>query len=151
MYRCHVHLYWAGPAGAELEAFQEEAPLEGMTHEFSQSEEPVCRLAARADVIFADVRGKNPEEFLKPLLESKKPDGDLIVLAEQEQAPGLPLGGLSDVWFLPMGQEEARFRFARWQQGHKQRMDLWETQQFLDATIDSVPNLVWYKTWDGIS
>lgn len=150
MYRCHVHLYWAGPAGAELEAFQEEAPLEGMTHEFSQSEEPVCRLAARADVIFADVRGKNPEEFLKPLLESKKPDGDLIVLAEQEQAPGLPLGGLSDVWFLPMGQEEARFRFARWQQGHKQRMDLWETQQFLDATIDSVPNLVWYKTWDGI-
>ena len=150
MYRCHVHLYWAGPAGAELEAFQEEAPLEGMTHEFSQSEEPVCRLAARADVIFADVRGKNPEEFLKPLLESKKPDGDLIVLAEQEQAPGLPLGGLSDVWFLPMGQEEARFRFARWQQGHKQRMDLWETQQFLDATIDSVPTLVWYKTWDGI-
>ena len=150
MYRCHVHLYWAGPAGAELEAFQEEAPLEGMTHEFSQSEEPVCRLAARADVIFADVREKNPEEFLKPLLESKKPDGDLIVLADQEQAPGLPLGGLSDVWFLPMGQEEARFRFARWQQGHKQRMDLWETQQFLDATIDSVPNLVWYKTWDGI-
>ncbi len=150
MYRCHVHLYWAGPAGAELEAFQGEAPLEGMTHEFSQSEEPVCRLAARADVIFADVRGKNPEEFLKPLLESKKPDGDLIVLADQEQAPGLPLGGLSDVWFLPMGQEEARFRFARWQQGHKQRMDLWETQQFLDATIDSVPNLVWYKTWDGI-
>ncbi len=150
MYRCHVHLYWAGPAGAELEAFQGEVPLEGMTHEFSQSEEPVCRLAARADVIFADVRGKNPEEFLKPLLESKKPDGDLIVLADQEQAPGLPLGGLSDVWFLPMGQEEARFRFARWQQGHKQRMDLWETQQFLDATIDSVPNLVWYKTWDGI-
>ncbi len=150
MYRCHVHLYWAGPAGAELEAFQGEAPLEGMTHEFSQSEEPVCRLAARADVIFADVRGKNPEEFLKPLLESKKPDGDLIVLADQEQAPGLPLGGLSDVWFLPMGQEEARFRFARWQQGHKQRMDLWETRQFLDATIDSVPNLVWYKTWDGI-
>jgi len=150
MYRCHVHLYWAGPAGAELEAFQGEAPLEGMTHEFSQSEEPVCRLAARADVIFADVRGKNPEEFLKPLLESKKPDGDLIVLADQEQAPGLPLGGLSDVWFLPMGQEEARFRFARWQQGHKQRMDLWETRQFLNATIDSVPNLVWYKTWDGI-
>ncbi len=150
MYRCHVHLYWAGPAGAELEVFQGEAPLEGMTHEFSQSEEPVRRLAERADVIFADVRGKDPGGILEALLAYKKPDGDLIVLAEREQAAGLPFAGLADVWTAPMGQEEARFRFSRWQQGHKQKMDFWETRQFLNTTIDSVPNLIWYKTWDGI-
>ena len=36
------------------------------------------------------------------------------------------------------------------QEKQKLRLDLWETSQYLEATINSTPSLVWYKDKDGI-
>lgn len=55
-----------------------------------------------------------------------------------------------DVGTLLGDQEELKFRLARWLQVRKQADDLFEAQQFLDATINSIPCLVWYKTADGV-
>ena len=49
-----------------------------------------------------------------------------------------------------MTEEETGFRFLRWQQSYKQSKDFWETSQYLEATINNVPNLIWYKDKQGI-
>ncbi len=152
MYHRHVHLYWVGPPGIELDLVRQEAPLPPFTYEFSHSLGPDPSLARRADVIFCDLRGASPARAVEALLGQKKPGGELVVLADKGQAAALAglLPDIEDIWGLPMEEAEVRFRFARWQQRHKERADHWETRQFLDATINSVPNLVWYKTKDGI-
>ena len=49
-----------------------------------------------------------------------------------------------------MSGEELRFRFSRWQRDCRERKDAWQTSQYLEATINSIPSLVWYKDKDGI-
>lgn len=51
---------------------------------------------------------------------------------------------------MPMSEDEMRFRFRRWQIACKAAKDAWQTDHFLDATINGSPNLIWYKTKDGI-
>ena len=151
MYHCHLHFYWMGPPGTELEALRGAEPLAGMSHSFSVSPEPDAALARGADVVFADLRGRDPRGTAGALLGMMKEGGELVLLAEREPAEGLfGLPGVSDIWVLPMGPAQVRFRFAKWQEGHKEKVGHWETRQFLEATINSVPNLIWYKTKDGI-
>ena len=151
MYHCHLHFYWMGPPGTELEALRGAEPLAGMSHSFSASPEPDAALARGADVVFADLRGRDPRGTAGALLGMMKEGGELVLLAEREPAEGLfGLPGVSDIWVLPMGPAQVRFRFAKWQEGHKEKVGHWETRQFLEATINSVPNLIWYKTKDGI-
>lgn len=49
-----------------------------------------------------------------------------------------------------MTEEELKFRFSRWQQTYKMSKDYWETSHFFDATINNIPNLIWYKDKNGI-
>ncbi len=59
-------------------------------------------------------------------------------------------GGICDIWINPMPDEEIRFRFLRWQQTCKMSRDFWQTSQYLEATINNIPNLIWYKDKNGI-
>ena len=52
---------------------------------------------------------------------------------------------IKDIWMLPMSEAEIRFRFSRWQQICKMSKDFWQISHFFEATINHVPNLVWYK------
>jgi len=137
-----------------LDQLQEIPPLEHFSHTFSRSAAPDAGLCARADVIWADLSGMQDgaAAALEALLGAKRPQAQLIAIARQEQLPLLTqyLPQLRDVWTAPISQEEVRFRFLRWQQDCKQEKDLWETTQFLEAAINSVPNLVWYKDKDGV-
>ena len=55
MYHCHIHFYFIGDSHHIFQEIKEISPLEHFTHEFSESVEPECALAAKADVIVADV------------------------------------------------------------------------------------------------
>ncbi len=57
---------------------------------------------------------------------------------------------MQDIWAVPAGEEEIRFRFLRWQQTYKTGRDYWQSNHFLEATINNVPNLIWYKDKDGV-
>ena len=74
------------------------------------------------------------------------------MLADKEQIPILTdyLPEIKDVWTLPISDTELKFRFLRWQQTCKVSKDYWQTNQYLETAINSVPNLIWYKTKDGI-
>ena len=149
MYHCHLRLYCVGRRKELFTPFQEAVPLESFTHTFLESEEPDPALAAQADVIFADLTDLDAAGALRTLSQS---GAELVALGTRDQLSQLTdlLPALTDLWPLPMSQAELCFRFQKWQRTCCQEKELWESRQYLEAAINSVPNLVWYKTRDGV-
>ena len=56
MYHCHIRFYLSGRQNRVFEIIKGAFPLENFTHEFSESEKPVEDLAAKADVIIANLQ-----------------------------------------------------------------------------------------------
>ncbi len=152
MYHCHTRIYLISAQPGEFGIFKTMPSLERFTHAFQESVEPQAELLRTAHLILADLRGKDPVRTLSVLLADKEPQARLILLLKRSQLEDLPddLTGVSDLWFLPMTEIELRFRFMRWQEAWKQTQDAWEIGQFLEAAIDHSPNLIWFKTKDGI-
>ena len=150
MYRCHMEFYLINCQPEVLETLRELPPLEAFNHSFLDSREPREVPLARADVILAAPQAGT--ESVRALAEGKKESARLILLMDQEQIAQLedclPLA--DEVWTLPMTKKELIYRFTRWQEKQKLRLDLWQTSQFLEATINSTPSLVWYKDKNGI-
>jgi len=128
------------------------SPLEHFTHEFYESGRPEEELTAKADLILANLQDMDEKETLKLLMFHKKKEAEMILLLDRSQMSLLAddLSEVKDIWVMPVSDEEIRFRFFRWQQNCKMSRDYWETTQYLEATINHVPNLIWYKNKEGI-
>ncbi len=153
MYSCHLRFYLAGHERRSLELLKQMKPLAPFTHTFSESADPDSDLASGADVIFVCTEGMDAAQTLRQLASSTQQNTECILLASREQISALTekeLGALRDVWPVPASEDEIRFRFLRWQQSCKTTMDFKETSHFLDAMIDSTPNLIWFKDKDGV-
>ena len=152
MYHCHLHFYLIGPKSNIFNLIQAMPPLDNFSHNFSYSELPQKDLIAQADVILVNMQGLPARPTLEQILTDKKPQTQLILMVEKEQLPKLTdcLPQINDIWTLPLTDVETKFHFTRWQQNCRQEKEAWQTSQFLEATINSIPNLIWYKTKDGI-
>ena len=151
MYHCHVQFYLLGRDRALFDTIRAMPALERFSHAFTESESLDAALCAGADVIVADLRGTDAPAVLDGLLAAKREGAELLVAAGRNQlaelTPRLPM--VRDLWLDP-AQEEVSFRFLRWQEGFRQGKDLWEKEQYLDAGINGVPNLVWFKDKNGL-
>ncbi|MCM1103764.1 MAG: response regulator [Clostridium sp.] len=155
MYKCRLHIYMAGRPCRAFEVIKGMPSLEHFTHIFSESDEVKADLAAEADLIIVDLTDADCGEALRILAAGDEHAGtQVIFLASAEQAQtlaGAPEADrITDIWITPMSEEEVRFRFFRWQQACKQSKDFWQTSQYLEETINHVPNLIWYKDKNGI-
>lgn len=153
MYHCKVKIYFACSRNDLYETIKEMPPLEHFEHEFIRSDGIEETLVADADVIIAELKGADAAAVVQKLVSCKKDDADLILVADKEQIAGLTeedLSEVADIWTLPVTEGEIKYRFMKWQQGSKLRKDLWQTQNYLDATINSVPHLIWYKDKEGV-
>ena len=152
MYHCNVCFYYVGDRPELLEVIKNAEPLKHFTHEFITSAEPEGRFIEKANVIIADLQGANVEATLRILLYYKKEETQLILLADKEQTRFLmeqDVSAVTDIWPMPLSEEEMRFRFLRWQQINKMSKDYWQTQNYLDTTINSMPHMIWYKDRTG--
>ena len=152
MYHCHIHFYLIGYSCEIFETIKGMSPFKDFTHKFSESDRPEEMLTAQADVILIDLRDMDVEETLHALISWKKKEAELILMAEREQISVLTdeWPDIKDIWIMPMSLKEVRFRFFRWQQTCKMSKDYWQTNHFFEATINNIPNLIWYKDKDGI-
>ena len=152
MYHCRLQFYFIGQPCRMFERIKEMPSLDHFSHEWMESEKLQDDLAAKADVIFSDLQNQNARDALQALVLAKKKEAELIICITQEQRSLLPddLQGVKDIWICPLPEEEARFRFQRWQQGYKMSKDFWQTSHYFETTINGVPNLVWYKDKNGI-
>ena len=152
MYHCHIHFYLTGRQRRFFDIIKSMPPLAHFSHEFSESDAPEAGQLALADVIFVNLQEMDVAQTLPALLSGKREAAALVVLAEKSQIPLLSgwLDQIRDIWTIPMSEKEISFRFLRWQQTCKTDKDFWETSQFLEATINHVPNLIWYKSREGL-
>ncbi len=152
MYHCHMQIYLISRQASRFEIIQKMEPLAPFTHIFLESDRPQEELVSRADVILADLQDMDAVSETEKIISWKAPEVELILLADKKQIETLTdcLAQIKDVWTLPMSDEELRFRFLRWQQACKVQKDYWEASQFLETTVNSVPNLIWYKDKDGV-
>lgn len=152
MYHCRIHFYFIGQKCNILDVIKEMTPFTHFTHEFSESGAIEETLIVDADVIFVNITGTEGKKMLRELSARRKKDAEIILLTDKDGFAGLEdeLPEVNDIWMLPMSDKEIRFRFLRWQQACKKSKDFWETSQYLEATINHIPNLVWYKDKDGI-
>ena len=152
MYHCHVQFYLLTRREEDFNSIRAMPPLKAFTHDFFVSGSLQSQPLGQADVILADLREREAEETLAALAAGMREGAQLILLAEQGQAesPETSLEQVWDIWRLPMPERELRFRFLRWQQEYKRIKDAWQTSHFLEETINHIPNLIWYKTKDGI-
>ncbi len=153
MYHCRIHFYFIGRLCKIFKIIKEMPSLENFVHKFSESEIPEVKLVASADVIFVNLQDMDAGSAkLLEIVSNKKKEAELILLSEKNQAADREciLSELKDIWTLPLSEEEVRFRFLRWQQSYKMSKDFWQASQFLEAAINHIPNLVWYKDKNGI-
>ncbi len=135
----------------EFEIMRKMPPLEFFTHECRESEKPENKLMDGVDAVFVSLQEADTGEILH-FFEKNNRGAKIVLLAGQAQIRELgdKLTWLWDIWTLPMTEEEVRFRFLRWQQSCKTEKDFWQTSQYLEETINHVPNLIWYKDKNGI-
>ncbi len=102
--------------------------------------------------MLVSLQGMDAKETLQMLTSERKEEAEIILLADKEQVQDLSdnLSEITDIWTLPLSDEEIHFRFLRWQQTYKMSRDFWETSHYLEATINNIPNLIWYKDKDGV-
>ena len=152
MYHCHLRFYFVGRQNQIFEQLKEIRPFANFTHEFLESSEPEKGLAEKADAIFADLRGADISKALPSLIEWKGPEADLVLLTEKPSDIDFPelFSVVTDVWTLPVSDTELDFRIQKWYQSCRDRRDAWQTKQYLEAAINSTPDLIWFKDKDGI-
>lgn len=143
MYHCQLHINLMGQPCRAFEIIRDLPPMEHFTHIFQEDS---------ADVIFVNLQGADAGDILKKVISGLSKETELIVLAQQEQKSEIfeYLPDVSDLWTLPMSEEELKFRILKWQQACKKSREEWETNQFFEAAINGMPDLIWFKDKDGI-
>ena len=152
MYHCNVSFYLIGDQKNLVEVLKKTDPPSHFTYAFAESSKPEEEAASKADVIVADMQSLDAAETLRFLLAHKKEAAELILLADKEQTELLmseDLSDVKDIWIMPLSEKEIQFRFLKWQQTYKMSKDYWQTQNYLDSTINGVPHMIWYKDKEG--
>lgn len=154
MYTCCLQIYISGRPNHTFDVIKKMPSLVNFTHIFSESDEAEADLAAKADLIIADLSDAEPYQTVQTLQQNRRNRTQIILLADKRQTQLLcsnPLiKEITDIWITPISDDEIRFRFLRWQQTCKMGLDFWQTSHYLEATINNVPNLIWYKDKDGV-
>ena len=96
-----------------------------------------------------------PIPVLEEVAAGRKEETEIILLADNEHMvfellPEKLLAQIKDIWTNAMSDKEIHFRLLKWQQALKTEKDNWQTNHYLEAAINSTPNLVWYKNKEGI-
>lgn len=153
MYHCEVCFYMITEQDELFETLKQMPQFLRFSHEYQKSARAEAELTERADVILADMRQTDAAQTLAFLLSHKRKAAELIVLADQEQTMLLTTKDdseeITDIWVTPVTEAEFRFRLTRWQKTYKMSKDFWQTQTYLDTTINCVPHLIWYKDKEG--
>lgn len=152
MYHCEVCFYFAGCDNHLIQIIRTMTPPAQFTYKFEETDTLSEASAGKADVIFMNINTTGAAD-LNILLSCKKADSEIILLTDKDHAVALTandLSEVSDLWTLPLTDNEISFHFSKWLKTHKMRKDFWLCQNYLNTTINSVPHLIWYKDKNGV-
>ena len=146
MYHCPVTFYLVGLPDEIARIIEDAQPQPSFTHHFTRSDEPEEALTAQASAIFADATGHDAAAWARVFAAHRQATTTVTLIVSHDQAPAVEpyFNDIADLWIAPLSAAEASWRFNHWQRACKRYADSWETSQYLEATINSIPSLVWY-------
>ena len=150
MYHWKIQFYMIGQQPVLPELIHDAQFPVGVTYSWAQSDQPDPALAAKANIIFLAPEGP-ADGMLAAARAAKRPTAWMILLAGREQLDLLhSLDGVDDIWTTPLPMRELHFRVQRLLGLVRQHGENWQNAQFLDALLNGSPDLIWYKSRNGI-
>lgn len=106
-------------------------------------------LPEKGDIVFFGINDA------KPLLIRQKygSKARLILCAKQDEAETLPkeeLCEVNEIWDTPLKAQVTQLRFNRLMEDIGREKKNWMLQNCLDTTIETIPDMLWFKSVDGI-
>lgn len=123
-------------------------PLERFEQRIDMNSKPSDEDIARADILILDLR----EEGALTVRHGMKPGAVLIACAGAEVIAALSdaeLDAADSWWEKPLDYRLCAARLRRVLENIKFRKDSWLTRNYLDTAIDSMPDMVWFKDYEG--
>ena len=152
MYSVQLKIGFIGIAEDKVDLWKGIAPKERFRHEFytiTQEEELIRRLADEEEVLII----MDQESFLSPrMVRQGMPTKDsLLVLCAHDPSrlTSEDYDAADEIW-LDGGPEIARFCFANILVRIADRKHAWLQSAWLQATINTLPDMVWFKDLKGI-
>ena len=124
-------------------------PLEHFTHKIAAESAPVPELLKQSDVVIWNLEGETPPSEIRTMC---KEGAVLVYCAWHEEIDHFSspeLEAADEFWELPLNGERVRISLARIMERIKLRYDLYMTQTYLDTAIDSIPDMLWFKSLKG--
>lgn len=133
-----------------LSSLQEVTPLEGFSHNFNVLEKVDEKSLKESAVIILDFDSVEPE-IVKKIDAFKVEDAALVGCFSGEKLSLLAENHhyFEQVWVKPFSKDQLQTSFSRILDRFKEQEDLLLTNQYLDALIDSLPDLIWFKDARG--
>ena len=154
MYACNLNFYLLGD---DCETFQYIRQLDinkPFSKKVTQSGTYNSNILTdmNINVVIINAESGFDDQILNKLLNDVSSTTKVILMAGAGSISSMSakLESFSAIWKTPLTSEEISFYFNSWLENHKTSLDLMETKHFLDATIENSPNLIWFKTRNGI-
>lgn len=148
MYHVQLHFWVRGIDEKIVRIWQEAEPLERFTHLFHNFSRSMRLPSGRNQIVLLGDVATLQIPMLRQDIGTK---GKLILCADSVQdLPGEELAYFDAIWPRAHLEETAAFHFHRLQQLLKEEKDAWLTQTYLEQTINTLPDMVWYKDIKGL-
>ena len=150
LYSCKIGFFLYGLEVWMMEIILQLKPLHKFTHQYSVGKQFDEKQIQQSNALFVQI--KEIEQYQR-VLSLKKEKTKAVFLVSRELAEELyqlELAPEVEIWVLPTTKSEFRYHLKQWQNKYKLEMDLWQTQNYLDTTINGMSALIWYKDKDGV-
>lgn len=124
-------------------------PLEHFSHRIIERTVPDPQLLADSQVIIWDL---GPELLPSELRRCCQKEALLVYCGEHERIGTFELPELKaadEFWEMPYSRERIQLRMESLLQHMKLEYDFYMTRTYLDTAIDSLPDMMWFKSLDG--
>ena len=147
MYHATSKFLLAGLPQDVVKTIEAVEPLERFTHKFETADRLPSEIAA--DVTAVIFTGDT--SAVKAARAARKSEKTLLIFVSSapDELAEDDIMALADVWPETLTETVTRYYFTRLIRMLKAKKDAWLTELYLDQTIDTMPDLIWYKDKRG--
>ena len=150
MYRCRMKIAVFSKDTMLYELVRSLEPLEHFTHEITVAPEANQEIMRESRLIIWNLDDPVPPSVLR----SRCAGDALLIFCGSRQRLGAldpeEFEAAEEFWETPLVWDYIKVRLKRMMEQIKLGYDYYITQTYLDTAIDSIPDMLWFKTLDGI-
>ena len=149
MYRCNLQIAVFSHDSVIGEVIRGIFPLDQFSHRLIETPAPDSRLLAESQVVVWDL---GPASLPSELRADCQKEAVLIYCGQREQIGSFDAAELEaadECWEMPVQRERMHICLQRMFRRLKLEYDLYMTRTYLDTAIDSLPDMLWFKSLDG--